>query len=90
MSGLSVLRTLSILFLVAACGAEDIPAETPGPANLPGAGGAASDAPADAGDDSDGEDGEGGLASIELCDAEDYRHLIGTPVSATTFPTIVS
>ena len=28
----------------------------------------------------------GGLADIELCDAEDYRPLVGSPVSATSFP----
>lgn len=28
----------------------------------------------------------GGLADIELCDAEDYRALIGTDVGATGFP----
>ncbi len=29
----------------------------------------------------------GGLAEIELCDAEEYRPLIGTDVAATSFPT---
>lgn len=28
----------------------------------------------------------GGLAAIELCDAGDYRGLVGTDVGATTFP----
>lgn len=28
----------------------------------------------------------GGLADVELCDAEDYRPLIGTDVRATRFP----
>ena len=28
----------------------------------------------------------GGLADIELCDAEDYRPLVGSSVDATTFP----
>jgi hypothetical protein len=28
----------------------------------------------------------GGLADIELCDAEEYRPLIGTDVGATAFP----
>ncbi len=31
-------------------------------------------------------DGEG-LADIELCDAEDYRSLVGSDVGATSFPT---
>lgn len=31
--------------------------------------------------------GGGGLADIELCDAGDYRPLVGSPVAATTFPT---
>ena len=36
---------------------------------------------------SDGEDGkEPGLADIELCDAADYRGLIGTSIAATTLP----
>ena len=29
----------------------------------------------------------GGLADIELCDAEDYRPLVGSDVGATSFPT---
>ncbi len=29
----------------------------------------------------------GGLADIELCDAEDYRPLVGTSVDATSFAT---
>ncbi len=29
----------------------------------------------------------GGLAEIELCDAEDYRPLVGSSVDATSFPT---
>ncbi len=32
------------------------------------------------------EDAEPKLADIELCDARDYRPLIGSNVSATTFP----
>ena len=28
----------------------------------------------------------GGLAGIELCNAEEYRPLVGSPVSATSFP----
>ncbi len=31
--------------------------------------------------------GGGGLADIELCDAEDYRPLVGSNVDATSFPT---
>ncbi len=27
-----------------------------------------------------------GLAAIELCDAKDYRHLVGSNVAATSFP----
>lgn len=33
-----------------------------------------------------GEDGGSGLADIELCDAEDYRSLIGADIAATTLP----
>ena len=31
--------------------------------------------------------GNTGLAAIEQCDAEDYRHLVGQSVTATSFPT---
>lgn len=32
------------------------------------------------------ETGGEGLAEVELCDAEDYRQLIGSAVAATSFP----
>lgn len=28
-----------------------------------------------------------GLAAIEMCDAADYRHMVGQPVSSASFPT---
>ena len=61
------------LLLVAACGPEDGPTldERPAAAELP---------------EDQKPDGEGGLADIELCDAADYRDLIGTPVGDTAFP----
>lgn len=35
----------------------------------------------------EGETGEPKLGDVELCDARDYRHLMGSDVAATTFPT---
>lgn len=75
MTGPSVFRLLPVLFLVAACAAAEVPgASGGGTGNLPGAGGAAADTPED------------DLVGVELCDAKKYRPLVGTPVSAATFP----
>ena len=61
------------LAALSACGPEDGPAldDRPAAAELP---------------DDQKTDGEGGLADIELCDAADYRALIGTSVTDTSFP----
>ena len=59
--------------VLAACA----PDTSPGPDTRP----AAAELP----EDEKSEGGEG-LADIELCDAADYRDLIGSPVAATSFP----
>ena len=46
---------------------------TGGGGNLPGAGGGANDP-------------LGSLGGVELCEAPEYRPLVGQPVAATTFP----
>ena len=65
--------TIGLFTLLVACGPDDGPGldTRPAAAELP---------------DAEKSDGDGGLADIELCDAKDYRDLIGSSVTATTFP----
>lgn len=64
---------LQAIWLLAACATAGTPVPGSPSGNLPGAGGAA------------GVGEPEGPVGVELCDADDYRPLVGTPVAATTF-----
>ena len=65
----------SLVFLLAACATAEVTVPGSPSSNLPGAGGAA------------GIEDQDDLVGVELCDAKDYRPLVGTLVAATTFAT---